>query len=107
LSNAVGFGRFERRHVNFGHSSTGAGRLAPSADAIRVNVSSATASAAWGMNAAATRFNGAADRVATGSADLATDLVDATITAPAAFALNATVLRVADETQKSLIDILA
>jgi hypothetical protein len=72
-----------------------------------VNVSPATASAVWGMGAAATRFDAAADRVATGSADLASDLVDATITAPAAFALNATVLRVADETQKSLIDILA
>ena len=80
---------------------------AAGADAVRVNVSPATASAAWGMEAAAARFNGAAERVATGSADVATDLVDATITAPAAFALNATVLRVADETQKSLIDVLA
>jgi hypothetical protein len=59
------------------------------------------------MGAAAARFDDAAERVATGSADPASDLVDATITAPAAFALNATVLRVADETQKSLIDVLA
>lgn len=59
------------------------------------------------MGAAASRFNDAAERVATGSADLATDMVDATITAPTAFALNAAVLRTADETQKSLIDVLA
>lgn len=72
-----------------------------------VNVSPATSSAAWGMGAAATRFNDAAERVAAGSADLATDLVDATITAPVAFALNAAVLRTADETQKALIDVLA
>ena len=72
-----------------------------------MNVSSATASAAWGMGAASARFDAAATRVATGATDLASDLVDATITAPAAFALNATVLRVADETQKSLIDVLA
>lgn len=72
-----------------------------------VNVSPATASAAWGMGAAAARFDDAAQRVAAGSADLATDLVDATITAPAAFALNAAVLRTADELQASLIDVLA
>jgi hypothetical protein len=59
------------------------------------------------MGAAASRFDDAAERVATGSADLASDLVDATVAAPAAFALNATVLRVADETQKALIDVLA
>ena len=34
-------------------------------------------------------------------------LVEGTMLAPAAHALNATVLRVADETQKSLIDVLA
>ncbi len=72
-----------------------------------MNVPPATASAAWGLNSAATRFDDAAERVATGSADLASDLVDATITAPTAFALNAVVLRTAHETQKSLIDVLA
>jgi hypothetical protein len=72
-----------------------------------VNVAPATSSAAWGLGAAATRFDDAADRVATGSGELASDLVDATITAPATFALNATVLRTAHETQKSLIDVLA
>ena len=72
-----------------------------------MNVLPATAAAAWGMGAASTRFDAAATRVASGSADLASDMVDATITAPAAFALNATVLRVADETRKSLIDVLA
>ena len=77
------------------------------ADAVFVNISPATASAAWGMGAASARFDAAAERVATGSGDLASDMVDANITAPTAFALNAAVLRTVDETQKSLIDILA
>jgi len=68
---------------------------------------SAYSSAAWGMADAARRFDGAAQNIATGSADLPSDIVEGTILAPAAQALNATVLRTADETQKSLIDILA
>jgi hypothetical protein len=39
--------------------------------------------------------------------DVASEIVDATMLAPAAYTANATVLRVADETQKSLLDVLA
>ena len=42
-----------------------------------------------------------------GSLDLASELVDATILAPIAYAANATVLRTAAETQRALLDIRA
>ena len=68
---------------------------------------SAFSSAVWGMADASKRYDGAAEKIANGTADLPADLVEGTMLAPAAHALNATVVRVADETQKSLIDILA
>ena len=61
----------------------------------------------WGMASASNQFDAAAGRIAGGSSDLPTDIVEAGITAPAQFALNATVLRTVDETQQSLIDVLA
>ena len=72
----------------------------------------AFSSAAWGMANASQRFDTAAVNVANGSlsqspTDMTSDLVDATMLAPAAYTANATVLRVAAETQKSLIDIRA
>jgi hypothetical protein len=71
-----------------------------------VNIS-AYSSAAWGMADAARRFDAAAENIANGSADLPADLVQGTMLAPAQQALNATMFRVADETHKSLIDVLA
>ena len=70
----------------------------------------ALSSAAWGMADASRRFDAAAENVAAGSAsptDITSDIVDATMLAPAAYTVNATMLRVAAETQKSLIDIRA
>ena len=85
----------------------------------------AFSSAAQGMAGAARRFDVAAHNIANvstepfaplradgargpeGSMDVASEIVDATMLAPAAYTANATVLRVADETQKSLLDVLA
>jgi hypothetical protein len=78
-----------------------------SADTRRVNITPAFASAVYGMGTAATHFDAAAGRIASGSSDLAADMVAATVTAPAAYALNAAVVRVADETKGTLIDVLA
>jgi len=72
-----------------------------------VNISPASYSAMSGMLTASNQFDAAAGRIAGGSSDLPTDIVEAGVTAPAQFALNASVLRTVDETQKSLIDILA
>ena len=72
----------------------------------------AFSSAAWGMAKASQRFDTAAAGVANGSlsaspTDMTSDLVDATMLAPAAYTANATVLKVAAETQRSLLDIRA
>jgi flagellar basal body rod protein FlgC len=72
----------------------------------------AFSSAAWGMANASQRFDTAAVNVANGSlsqspTDMTSDLVDATMLAPAAYTANATVLKVAAETQRSLLDIRA
>jgi flagellar basal body rod protein FlgC len=67
----------------------------------------AFSSASWGMSAASQRFDGAAGKIATASTPDPTDMVEATMLAPAAYTANATVLRVAAETQQSLIDIRA
>lgn len=93
--------------ADLGHPSTSARRGRTRADTEDVNISPAFASAVWGMGAASTQFDAAAGRIAGGSSDLASDIVDATVAAPAAFALNATVVRVADDTKQSLIDVLA
>jgi hypothetical protein len=67
----------------------------------------AFSSASCGMATASQRFDGAAQRIATGSQDLPTDLVDATMLAPVAYTANATVLKVAAETQQALLDLRA
>ena len=72
----------------------------------------AFSSAAWGMANASQRFDTGAENVANGSlssspTDMTSDLVDATMLAPAAYSANATVLKVAAETQRSLLDIRA
>jgi hypothetical protein len=72
-----------------------------------MQVNPAINSAVWGMNDAGRRFDAAAENVATGSGDLATDLVEGTIVAPAAYAANAAVFRTADETRGYLLDVLA
>src|ERR1700754_2832042 len=63
--------------------------------------------AGWGLNDAGRRFDTAAENVATGSRDLASELVEGTIVAPAAYAANAAVFRTADETRGYLLDIIA
>lgn len=68
---------------------------------------SAFSSAVWGIADASRRYDAAAEDIATGTSDLPGAFVEGTMIAPAAHALNATVVRVADETQKSLIDVLA
>jgi hypothetical protein len=71
----------------------------------------ATAAATYGMAAASQRFDGSAQKIAAAStaptADIATDLVTAQVTAPAAYAANAQMFRAADSTRGSLLDILA
>jgi flagellar hook protein FlgE len=90
-----------------------------------MNVSPAMFSAVRGMTDAGRRMDAAAHNIANvstepfaplradgtqgdvGSADLATDLVEATMLAPIAYAANASVIRAADETQRALLDIRA
>ena len=67
----------------------------------------AFSSATWGINDASQRFDGAAQNIATGTGDLATNLVEGTMIAPTALELNAQVVRIADDAYKSLIDVLA
>jgi flagellar hook protein FlgE len=80
---------------------------------IGMDVSPAIFSAVRGMTAAGRRMDVAAQNIAnvstepSDSSDLATDLVDATILAPIAYAANASVIRAADEAQRSLLDVLA
>jgi flagellar hook protein FlgE len=80
---------------------------------IEMDVSPAIFSAVRGMTDAGRRMDVAAQNIAhvstepSGPSDLATDLVDATILAPIAYAANAQVIRAADETQRSLLDIFA
>jgi hypothetical protein len=59
------------------------------------------------MSTADRRFDAAAENVAQGSGDLATDLVEGTMLAPAAYSANAAMFRAADETRGYLLDILA
>ena len=68
---------------------------------------SAYSSASWGMADAMQRFDGAAQNIATGSGDLATDMVEGTMLAPTALALNAQVVRTVDEAHQSLFDAFA
>lgn len=93
--------------VGLDHLSTRARRRRCGADIPVVNITPAFASAVWGMGTASTHFDAAAGRIAGGASDLAADMVAATVAAPAAYALNAAVVRVADETKGTLIDVLA
>jgi hypothetical protein len=74
-------------------------------------ITPAASAATYGMAAAAQRFDASAQNIATASvapqADIATDLVTAQVTAPAAYAANAQMFRAADSTRGSLLDILA
>jgi hypothetical protein len=76
-------------------------------------ITPAASAATYGMGDAARRFDASAQNIATAStgaaptADLATELVTARVTAPAAYAANAQMFRAADATRGSLLDILA
>ena len=88
-------------------------------------ITPALSSGVTGMTDAARRFNVAAHNVANvstepfsplradgpqaaaGTMDVASELVNGTIIAPAAYKANATLLRVADDMRGSLLDILA
>jgi len=103
--------------------NAGAGASAP----IRgeMQITPAINSAALGMADSSNRFDVAAHNVANmstepfsplrpdgsqgpeGSMDLASELVDGTMLAPAAYAANAAMFRTADETRGYLLDILA
>jgi hypothetical protein len=72
-----------------------------------MQVNPAINSAVWGMNDAGRRFDTAAENVAAGTGDLATELVEGTIIAPAAYTANAAMFRTADETSGYLLDVLA
>jgi hypothetical protein len=72
-----------------------------------MQVNPAINSAVWGMNDAGRRFDTAAENVAAGTGDLATELVEGTMLAPAAYTANAAMFRTADETRGYLLDVLA
>ena len=72
-----------------------------------MQITPAINSAVWGMNAADRRFDGSAENVAGGTGDLATELVEGTMLAPAAYTANAAMFRAADETRGYLLDVLA
>jgi hypothetical protein len=72
----------------------------------------ALSSARSGMTGAARRYDVAPASVPTPAArpavtSVATDLVDGTVLAPAAYGANAAVSRTADEARGSLVDLLA
>lgn len=90
-----------------------------------MQVTPAINSAVFGMSDAGRRFDVAAHNVANmstepfsplrpdgsqgaeGSMDLATELVEGTIIAPAAYTANAAMFRAADETRGYLLDVIA
>jgi flagellar hook protein FlgE len=90
-----------------------------------MHVNPALNSAVWGMADASNRFDVAAHNVANvstepfsplrpdgsqgpeGSMDLASEIVEGTIIAPAAYTANAAMFRTADETRGYLLDIFA
>jgi hypothetical protein len=67
----------------------------------------ALSSAVRGMSDASRRMDTAAQNVADDAPDLDSDLVEATVVAPAAYTANATVARTAAETERTLLDIRA
>ena len=72
-----------------------------------MQINPAINSAVRGMNDAGRRFDTAAGNVADGTGDLASDLVEGTMLAPAAFKANAAMFRTADETRGYLLDVIA
>lgn len=80
---------------------------------VRVMITpTAPSSASSGIAAAARRYDAASANIATPAARpavtmAATDLVDGTVLAPAAYSANAAVSRTADEARRSLVDVLA
>jgi hypothetical protein len=72
-----------------------------------MQITPAINSAVFGMGVADRRFDAAAENVANGGGDLATDLVEGTMLAPAAYTANAAMFRAADETRGYLLDVLA
>jgi hypothetical protein len=72
-----------------------------------MQVNPAINSAVWGMNTAGRRFDDAAENIAEGTGDLADQLVEGTMLAPAAFKANAAMFRTADETRGYLLDVIA
>jgi hypothetical protein len=72
-----------------------------------MQVNPAINSAVWGMNDAGRRFDASAENVAAGTGDLATELVEGTMLAPAAYTANAAMFHAADETRGYLLDVLA
>ena len=92
---------------------------------IAMDVSPALFSAVRGMSDASRRMDVAAHNIANvstepiaplredgsqgavGSIDLGSELVEATMLAPIAYAANASVIRATDETQRALLDIFA
>jgi hypothetical protein len=72
-----------------------------------MNINPAFSSASWGIADASRRFDGAAENIATGAGDLATNLVEGTMLAPTALELNTQVVRIVDDAHQSLFDIFA
>jgi flagellar hook protein FlgE len=90
-----------------------------------MTVAPALSSSVWGMTDASNRFDVAAHNVANvstepfsplrpdgsqgpeGSMDLASEMVEGTMLAPAAYTANAAMFRTADETRGYLLDVLA
>ena len=79
---------------------------------VRVMITPTAPSSASSGIAAARRYDAAVANIAPPAArpavtKVATDLVDGTMLAPAAYSANAAVARTADETRGSLVDVLA
>jgi hypothetical protein len=72
-----------------------------------MQINPAINSAVFGMSTADRRFDAAAENVAEGTGDLATELVEGTMLAPAAYTANAAMFRAADETRGYLLDVIA
>jgi flagellar hook protein FlgE len=72
-----------------------------------MQITPAMSSAVFGMSTADRRFDAAAENVAAGAGDLATELVEGTVIAPAAYTANAAMFRAADDTRGYLLDVLA
>jgi flagellar basal body rod protein FlgC len=72
-----------------------------------MQITPAINSSVFGMTDASRRFDTSAENVATGEGDLATELVEGTMLAPAAYSANAAMFRAADDTRGYVLDVLA